>query len=113
MADRSAAVAHVTGSTWWQRHGGQAGCLTQQELERELDSAQQRFDADIQKGEHLSSFAGKQLLDRIWSWLVKAPRAGLQPTRIDLAKALGEAQRSNDRLPAEIKDLRQHLLQTI
>lgn len=113
VADRGAALALVTNSTWWQRHGGQAGCLTQQELEGELDSAQRRFAADIQKGEHLTSFAGKQLLDRIWSWLLKAPRAGLQPTRIDLAKALGEAQRLNDRLPAEIEDLRQHLLQAI
>ena len=108
--DRDKALARIVASGWWTaRLPLIRTTLTSTAIGEQLDQAHAACQSDLGSDAYLSTFAGKELLGRCWSWLVQQG-TGPHPTKSDLAKAVGAAQRDAEMVPQEIEVLRNTLL---
>jgi len=109
IADRAAADERIFASTWWQQWQPILPiALTRPAVEAELTKHHTDFDQHLKDGAFVTEFAGKELLDRIFSWLTNG--CDKRVRKDDLIKRVGRVQRETGRLPKDIAQLEQILI---
>ena len=105
VADQASALDRIVLSPWWQTHlPALPTTLTKATLSKTLASTHATYQSHLASDQFLSTFAGKELLGRVFSWLAQGGK-GPTPTLYDLAKAIGNAQRLAGSVPAQVADL--------
>lgn len=100
------ALDRILKSPWWGTHfPALPTTLTPTTLSTRLAQEHATYQQDLSADAFLTSFAGKELLHRVLSWLIQGGRTNQRPTEMDLAKAIGTVQRQATRLPAEVSAL--------
>lgn len=113
VADQASALARLVQSSWFRSHlPALPGQFTARTLEAKLVQEHAAYSNDLASDAFLSSFAGKELLGRVFSWVAQG-RQAQAVTVGDLAKAIGNEQRLAQRLPGEVAELLAILLRAI
>jgi hypothetical protein len=107
VTSKALALSKIVDSPWWTTTlPGLGHAVTRAEAERLLDLHHRHYAAALQDGSWRTSFSGKEILGdmrgRLWT---RNHQAGLGG-KLRLFRSIAEAQRTLNRLPEEIKELR-------
>lgn len=107
VTSKPLALSKLVGSPWWTTTlPGLARIVTEAEADRLLDLHYEEYAAALRDGSWRSSFSGKEILGEMRSHLwTRRQEAGLGG-KLRLFRSIAEAQRTLNRVPEEIKELR-------
>lgn len=110
LTDFQSAIYHIVTSDWFTGLQAQtAEILNLQHLEMRIQAAEAQYRTDINNGEWMRTFSGKEIFNRILSRIHNPPSSPSAEPPVDLAKSVGAWQRANAAIPQEIDFLRRVL----
>jgi len=102
------AFDHVEQSVWCgDLQNRTTQILDQTTLQQELTQAHTVYDQNLQSGQWLSTFSGKEIFRHLLSRIYDVDRSVSREADVDLAISVGDWQRENGHIPKELNDLKQ------
>lgn len=101
------ALSYITSKTWYQSVAQKAQHLSAPtQIQADLVSAYQQYNTDLQSGDWERSYSGKEVYQQIRGWMTNYPNTTKADKDINFAKSIAEYQRTHQRIPQEVLDLK-------